>query len=98
MRLHVPCGIGFSGISTMYPELTVLKSLLAGLTLSRQADSNQGSVAPAVAPPRSTSPWTVGQLTPFLDRLRESTDSEGGLLDSHYCIGSLPFAICYYFV
>ncbi|XP_022317209.2 integrator complex subunit 1-like [Crassostrea virginica] len=65
-----------SGISTMYPELTVLKSLLAGLTLSRQADSNQGSVAPAVAPPRSTSPWTVGQLTPFLDRLRESTDSE----------------------
>lgn len=65
-----------SGISTMYPELTVLKSLLAGLTLSRQADSNQGNMAQTVGQPRSTSPWTVGQLTPFLDRLHTSTDSE----------------------
>ncbi|XP_061168184.1 integrator complex subunit 1-like [Saccostrea echinata] len=65
-----------SGISTMYPELSVLKSLLAGLTLSRQADSDQSSVAPVVGQPRSTSPWTVGQLTPFLDRLHTATDSD----------------------
>ncbi|XP_056018068.1 integrator complex subunit 1-like isoform X2 [Ostrea edulis] len=64
-----------SGISTMYPELSVLKSLLAGLTLSRQSESNQGNVA-SVTQPRSTSPWTVGQLTPFLDRLHMATDSE----------------------
>lgn len=77
MTESVVCLFVFSGISTMYPELTVLKSLLAGLTLSRQADSNQGNMVQAVGQPRSTSPWTVGQLTPFLDRLHTSTDSEG---------------------
>lgn len=60
----------------MYPDMPTLKSLLAGLTLPRQSDSDvphHGDVT--VGMPRSTSPWTVGQIAPYLQRLQNATDS-----------------------
>ncbi|KAK3090472.1 hypothetical protein FSP39_012133, partial [Pinctada imbricata] len=62
-----------STISNKYPDLSSLKFLLSGLSLSRQSgESSKGEVTVAVAP-RPTSPLPLAQLTPFLNRLKNST-------------------------
>ncbi|XP_033752257.1 integrator complex subunit 1-like [Pecten maximus] len=66
----------FSNLSLVYPDMPALKSLLAGLTLPRQTESDnshQGDMTVGLA--RPTSPWTVGQIAPYLQRLQNATDS-----------------------
>ncbi|XP_060071544.1 integrator complex subunit 1-like [Ylistrum balloti] len=66
----------FSNLAMVYPDMPTLKSLLAGLTLPRQTESDsphQGDVTLGLA--RPTSPWTVGQIAPYLQRLQNTTDS-----------------------
>ncbi|OWF40859.1 integrator complex subunit 1-like [Mizuhopecten yessoensis] len=66
----------FSNLASVYPDMPALKSLLAGLTLPRQTESDsphQGDMTLGLA--RPTSPWTVGQIAPYLQRLQNATDS-----------------------
>ncbi|KAL3877747.1 hypothetical protein ACJMK2_035409 [Sinanodonta woodiana] len=68
-------------ISSQYPDFSILKSLLAGLTLRRQ---NQEEATPTVScestpilpATRPTSPWTVNQLMPFIQRIRKEASPE----------------------
>jgi len=65
-------------VSAIYPDLPTLKSLLAGLTLSRQvpvSGSQDEETTPGLA--RSTSPWTVGQIAPYLHRIQNASSSSG---------------------
>ncbi|XP_064607195.1 integrator complex subunit 1-like [Liolophura sinensis] len=63
-----------SQVSNQYPELAILKSLLAGLTLPRQNTSegefSSGETTPSVTPARPASPWTTAQLEPFHKKLK----------------------------
>lgn len=64
----------FSQVSNQYPELAILKSLLAGLTLPRQTTAegeySSGEPTPSVTPSRPASPWTTAQLEPFHKKLK----------------------------
>lgn len=74
-----------SVVSNHYPDLSVLKSLLAGLSLPRQLtkQSNElkeeveSSSAPLLLNVRASSPYTYTQLVPFFARLaKDSPKSE----------------------
>ncbi|XP_069125387.1 integrator complex subunit 1-like [Argopecten irradians] len=66
----------FSNLTTVYPDMPTLKSLLAGLTLPRQTESDTPhQVDMTLGLARPTSPWTVGQIAPYLQRLQNATDS-----------------------
>ena len=69
----------------MYPDLSLLKSLLAGLALPRHTPEDQeqsqstqveGSTTPVMFPARPTSPWSMSHLAPFLQRIKKD-NSEG---------------------
>lgn len=64
----------------MYPEMSRLKSLLAGLNLPRQDQGDippvQGEATEPLRPTRPSSPWTVGQLYPYHKKLN-MLDTEG---------------------
>ncbi|KAL5018222.1 hypothetical protein ScPMuIL_003944 [Solemya velum] len=70
LRKHVEL---LSHISQMYPEMSRLKSLLAGLNLPRQDQSDvapvQGETTQPLRPSRPSSPWTVSQLYPYHKKL-----------------------------
>ncbi|KAK3607441.1 hypothetical protein CHS0354_035142 [Potamilus streckersoni] len=68
-------------ISSQYPDFSILKSLLAGLTLRRQNQEGatptvSGDSNPILPATRPTSPWTVNQLMPFIQRIRKESSPE----------------------
>lgn len=73
-----------SVVSNHYPDLSVLKSLLAGLSLPRQLTKQtkeledvESSSGPLLVNVRASSPWTFSQLVPFFARLaKDSPKSE----------------------
>ena len=77
--------IFFRNILNLYPDMFLLKSLLAGLTLPRQTpeEVDQGQTgqadigaSPVLFPPRPTSPWSMSHLAPFLHKIKKD-NSEG---------------------
>jgi integrator complex subunit 1 len=73
-----------SAFSEKYPEFVTLKSLLAGLSLPMDEDRNSRPISPTepqggslvLAQPRSSSPWTVGQLLPFQQKISKGSSKE----------------------
>ncbi|XP_029649485.1 integrator complex subunit 1 isoform X1 [Octopus sinensis] len=69
-----------SVVSNYYPDLSVLKSLLAGLSLPRQltkgtgeADETETSVTPPLVNMQTNSLWSFNQLAPFFARLSKDS-------------------------
>ena len=64
----------FSNVSTSFPDLSILKSLLAGLKLPWQgatpdATPDSGTM---LYPTRSASPWLPAHLAPNLQRIKRN--------------------------
>ncbi|GAB1607705.1 integrator complex subunit 1 [Argonauta hians] len=69
-----------SVVSNHYPDLSVLKSLLAGLSLPRQltkvageAEETETSVAPSLVNMQTNNLWSFNHLAPFFDRLSKDS-------------------------
>lgn len=67
-------------VSSLYPDLSTLKSLLAGLTLPRH---DQGEViqpgeekSAVIYPVRPSSPWSMSHLAPFLHKIKKDTPED----------------------
>jgi len=84
LHIYVPV---LNELTNLYPELPVLRSLLAGLTLPRQ-EGGEGEVekpteaspseeeAMTLAPPRPSSPWTMAQVSNFLTKISKNSSKE----------------------
>lgn len=71
-----------SDVSSIYPEMAGLKSLLAGLSLppETKGDSSPLLESPTlVLPQRPSSPYTITQLAPFVKKFKGT--SEGRFLE-----------------
>ena len=71
-----------SALTTQYPDLSLLRSVLAGLSLPRQDEEGVGGGAGGAAVSRPTSPWNLTQLAPFINRIaaNAATDGEWGAM------------------
>ncbi|XP_060583813.1 integrator complex subunit 1-like [Ruditapes philippinarum] len=69
-----------TNVSSQFPELSPLKSLLAGLTLPRHSQEEiEGQPVEAgsvVYPARSSSPWAASHLTPFMQKIKKDNSDE----------------------
>lgn len=67
-------------VSSQFPDLSPLKSLLAGLTLPRhsqeEVETVGGESATVTYPVRPASPWAASHLTPFLQRIKRDNSDE----------------------
>ncbi len=75
------CG-SYSDVSNIYPDLAELKSLLAGLALPRQnqteaATSSPEDIIEIGSPIRAGSFWSFTQLAPIYKKLQRHRSVEG---------------------
>ena len=79
----------FRDLSEQYPDLAILKSLRAGLTLpTPAAGEGEGEVTSepdtCLTPARSTSPIPMTQLAPFLKKISKEAKLEGNCHNIYY--------------
>lgn len=70
-----------TSVSSQFPDLSPLKSLLAGLTLPRHSHEDVGTPSgePAggsVYPVRPPSPWAASHLGPFIQKIKKDNSEE----------------------
>lgn len=68
-----------------YPEMPDLKSLLTGLTLPRQNNTDEAQVVPKIEesgtlPSKAQSGFTLAYLQPFLARIKSESSTDGNSL------------------
>ncbi|XP_052774424.1 integrator complex subunit 1-like [Mya arenaria] len=73
LQMHV---IVLNMVSSHLPELSVLKSLLAGLSLPRKERAGPTPGSSNVLPSRPASPLTMSHMGPFLHRIRKDNSEE----------------------
>ncbi|XP_064630438.1 integrator complex subunit 1-like isoform X2 [Lineus longissimus] len=68
-----------NALTNLLPDFSILKSLLAGLSLPRQeaeGPENPLEAGPVLLPTRSSSPWTMAELNPFLVKIGKDRSEE----------------------